>query len=136
MEIQLDKDTSFTFEMKIDGDVSTSSPPIMRFSILNDKMILSFVANRIENGVYQVDLPSLKNVLAAGEYTANIEVFLDGKHFTPLTQKIKLKQEVKPVVKMAETAKAKEAEPQITVDSIQVKEVKFKKTDEIVSVKK
>lgn len=135
MEIEIDKESSFTLEMKIDGEVSSKEPPKMRFSIMNEGVTISLNAKRIDNGVYEINVPKLKNILKAGEYEANVEVFIDGKHFIPLKETVILKQELKPTVKLGESTKSP-SEPTITVESIKIKPASIKKTEEIVTVNK
>lgn len=139
MEIEIDKESSFTLEMKIDGEVSSAEPPKMRFSIIKENIIFSLNANRVDNGIYEITIPKLKGILEAGDYVANVEVFIDGKHFIPLTENIKLKQNLKPSVKLSENVK--ESSKSVTLDNInikksEVKPITVKKTDQIVTVKK
>lgn len=136
MEIEIDKESSFTLEMKIDGEVSSKEPPKMRFSIVHEGITFSLNAKRVDNGVYEINVPKLKGILEAGEYEANVEVFIDGKHFVPLKETVKLKQEMKPTVKIAESAKPAKAESEITVQKIEIKKPVIKKTDEVVTLPK
>ncbi len=136
MEIEIDKESSFTLEMKIDGEVSSKEPPKMRFSIVHDGFIFSLNAKRVDNGVYEVNVPKLKGIFEAGQYEANVEVFIDGKHFVPLKETIKLKEEMKPTVKIAEPAKPAKADAEITVEKIEIKKPVIKKTGEVVTLPK
>lgn len=136
MEIEIDKESSFTLEMKIDGEVNSKEPPKMRFSIVSEGVTLSLNAKRVDNGVYEINVPKLKGMLEAGEYEANVEVFIDGKHFVPLKETVRLKQEVKPTVKISEAVKTTKTEPEITIESIQVRKPVLKKTEEIVVIEK
>lgn len=136
MEIEIDKESSFTLEMKIDGEVSSKEPPKMRFSIVHEGITFSLNAKRVDNGVYEINVPKLKGILEAGEYEANVEVFIDGKHFVPLKETVKLKQEMKPTVKISESAKPAKADTEITVEKIEIKKPVIKKTDEVVTLPK
>lgn len=137
MDIEIDKASSFTLEMKIDGEVSSREPPVMRFSIVNKDIIISLNANRIDNGVYEIHIPVLKGILDAGEYQANVEVFIDGKHFIPLKETVKLKQELKPIVKISESAtKQVISDTNISIDKIEIKRPIIKKTHETLLINK
>lgn len=136
MEIDLDKESSFTLEMKIDGEVNSSEPPKMRFSIVKEDVTFSLNAKRIDNGVYEINVPKLLGIMEAGEYEANVEVFIDGKHFVPLKETVKFKQEIKPTVKIAESAKPSKTDTQITVDKIEIKKPIIKKTSEVLTLPK
>lgn len=136
MEIEIDKESSFTLEMKIDGEVSSAEPPKMRFSIVHEGITLSLNAKRVDNGVYEINVPKLKGILEAGEYEANVEVFIDGKHFIPLKETVKLKQEMKPTVKISESTTPAKADTEITVEKIEIKKPVIKKTDEVVTLPK
>lgn len=116
--------------MKIDGDVSSNEPPKMRFSIFCEGFTVSLNAERTGNGVYEINVPILEGVAHAGEYEAHVEVFIDGKHFVPLKETVRFKQEVKPTVKIANKTveELKESEIKITA-----KPVIIKKTDKIIS---
>ena len=133
MEIDLDKESIFTLEMKIDGEVNSSEPPRMRFSIVNENMTISLVAKRVDNGIYQISVPKMVGILEAGEYEANVEVFIDGKHFIPLKETVHFKQEVKPTVKISESSRSTPTSGQITLENIQIKKPLIKKTNQIIN---
>lgn len=101
IELETDKESTFTLEMKIDGDAGGSTPK-MRFSIVSEDFTFSIPAERVENGIYEIHCPKLKGILVPGEYEVMVEVFIDDKHFVPMTDTIRLKEEVKPVVTMSE----------------------------------
>lgn len=117
IEIENDKETSFVLEMKIDGD-AVGATPSMRFSIVSENFTLSIPAELVENGVYEIRCPRLKGILPPGEYTVNAEVFIDDKHFVPLSDTIRLKEAVKPVVTMPTRAPLKKP---ISEDRIAIK---------------
>lgn len=100
IELEHDKETSFTLEMKIDGDAGGDTPK-MRFSIVSENFTFSIPAERVENGVYEVHCPKLKGILPPGDYAVNVEVFIDDKHFIPMSDTIRLKETVKPTVTMS-----------------------------------
>lgn len=99
IEIETDKQTSFILEMKIDGD-AVGAVPRMQFSIVSEDFTLSIPAALIENGVYEITCPKLKGILPPGEYEVKAEVFIEDKHFVPLSDTIRLKEAVQPIVTM------------------------------------
>lgn len=129
MEIDIDKGSSFTLEMKIDGDVSSSDPPIMRFVIHCTDMALSFIADRVDNGVYEINIPKLAGIVDPGEYESDVEVIVDGKYFIPLKDKIRLRKDLQPVVKISDSGKPSH---ELSVSNITIKKPVIKKTDEII----
>ncbi len=137
IELDIDKESSFTLEMKIDGDVGTSRLPSMRFSIVSEDFTFSIPATRVENGIYEVACPKLKGILKPGEYEVMVEVFIDEKHFVPMTDTIRIKEEVKPVVTMVDKKKpAKVTEVSVAVtkiDATPLFENKLTKTTEIIT---
>jgi len=137
MEIEIDKESNFTLEMKIDGDVVSKEPPQMRFSIVGESFTYSVDAKRVENGIYEINIPKLKGVFESGEYDANVEIFIDGKHFIPLKEKVKLKQEIKPTVTIASSASVKESvvEPSVRVSIGEPKKTTtVTKTEEVIRI--
>jgi hypothetical protein len=98
-DFDLTEVNEFELELEIYGDLSSSNPPLMLFTLLLEKMRLSFEAKKIDNGVYKVVLPVMKQYLSAGEYNFQVEVIMDGKHFIAIEDKVKFK-ELKPVVKI------------------------------------
>lgn len=102
VELDADKETTFTLEMEIEGHVGSGEKPEMRFCLELADFTMSIKADRIENGVYQITCPKLKGLCEAGSYKANIEVIIGDKRFVPLTEMVTVKQDLKPIVKMAE----------------------------------
>lgn len=101
VELDLDKETVFVLEMEIEGD--TSDKPEMRFCVEFAQYTLALKAKRLSSGVYEITCPKLKGLTEAGSYTANVEVYIGDKRFVPLTETVKVKQDVKPVVKIVES---------------------------------
>lgn len=135
VELDADKETTFTLEMEIEGHVGSGEKPEMRFCLELADFTMSIKAERIDNGVYQITCPKLKGLCEAGTYNANIEVIIGDKRFVPLTEKVNVKQELKPIVKMTE-AKADKPAFSFKVDKVQITEKKvptITKTDAIVS---
>lgn len=102
VELDADKETTFTLEMEIEGHVGSGEKPEMRFCLELADFTMSIKADRIENGVYQITCPKLKGLCEAGSYKANIEVIIGDKRFVPLTEMVTVKQDLKPIVKMTE----------------------------------
>lgn len=135
IELDIEKETSFTLEMQIDGDVSSSRKPEMRFSIVSEGFTFSVPARRVDNGVYEVTCPKLKGILKAGEYAVQVEVFIDDKHFVPMSDTIRLKEELKPTVKLAERHEPKPAEISVAIKHVvATKRPVLTKTEEIISL--
>lgn len=68
-------------------------------------MRIAFEGKRIDPGVYRINVPILKNILPSGKYNFEVNVLIDGKHFSPISESIELLEEVKPIVKMKEIEK-------------------------------
>lgn len=113
--INIDERSSFSIQLEINGDSDAADKPIVRFNLINENFRLVFDAERIDNGVYEINIPELKNILKVGEYVCEFDVFLGNKHFTPITEKIKLIETVKP------TMKIKSKTNKVTEDVISVK---------------
>lgn len=125
--INIDEKSSFSIQLEINGDSDAADKPIVRFNLINENFRLVFDAERIENGVYEINIPELKNILKIGEYVCEFDVFLGNKHFTPITEKIKLIETVKPTMKI-KSKKDKVTEDVISVRVIPVTEVTPKST--------
>ena len=137
IELDIDKESSFTLQMQIDGHVDGSKPPQMRFSIVSEGFTLAIPAKRVDNGVYEINCPKLKGILEAGDYEAQVEVIVDEKHFVPMTEKLRLKQEVKPTVTMIESKQATpapEVKVGISMGKIEQKAPVLKKMDETIKM--
>lgn len=141
IELEIDKESTFALEMKIDGDVSASAPPVMRFSIVTEDFTFSIPANRVDNGIYEVSCPKLKGILKPGEYQAQVEVFIEDKHFIPMSDTVVIKEEVKPVVKLAEKKPVKKVvEMSVAITKVEAKPLMeavtptLVKTDEIITI--
>lgn len=119
IEIKLEEATSLTLEMHIEGDVKQDAPQL-RFSVLSEGLRYSFNSSRTSAGVYQIDFPKMLGKITEGEYSAEVEIILDGKHFVPLQETVRFTKEVKPTVKLAETAVAPTAAPSIKIGSVKV----------------
>jgi hypothetical protein len=118
IELDADKQTTFTLEMEIEGEVGSSEKPEMRFCLELHDYTLSMKAVRIGNGVYEITCPKLKGLAENGTYNASVEVYIGDKRFVPLTETVKVKQELKPVVKMTEAKVDKPAAVSVKVASV------------------
>ena len=94
--INIDERSSFSIELEINGDIDSTDKPIVRFNLINENYRLVFDAKRVDNGIYEVTIPELKNMLNTGEYMCEFDVFLGNKHFIPIKEKIKLTENIKP----------------------------------------
>lgn len=103
-KINLEQESSFDLEMEIHGDVASGSTSKIYFTIIAETMRVAFEGKRVEAGVYRINIPVLKNILPSGKYDFEVNVIIDGKTFSPITESVELVEEVKPVVKMKETA--------------------------------
>lgn len=121
-KINIEEATTFDLEMEIHGDVPRGSSSNLYFTVVTEKMRISFEGERIEAGVYRISVPAMKNILEAGKYEFEIEVLIDGKHFKPISESIEFIEEVKPVVKMKEPAKEPIKESTISVKMGEIKE--------------
>jgi hypothetical protein len=137
IEIELDKGGSIPLEMQIDGDASGT--PVMRFSIIAENFSVSVNAERIDNGVYEVNIPKLKGVLPAGQYKVVADVFI-GDQYLPavLEDKITLKGPPTASVKLAESVrKPTPKTPEVKVSVTKVEEKVgpvLTKTDQIITI--
>ncbi len=104
-KINIDQESSFELEMEIHGDVPSGTKSNLYFTIISEKMRLSFEGERVGSGVYKINIPVLKNILEAGKYDFEVNVLIDGKYFSPITESLELIEEIKPVVKMKEAEK-------------------------------
>lgn len=120
-KIDLDKESSFDLEMEIHGDVPNGTKSSVYFTIISEKMRLSFEGKRIENGVYRINIPVLKNILESGKYDFEVNVLIDGKYFSPIKESLELIEEVKPVIKMKESKKDSEVSIKILESKKEVK---------------
>ncbi len=112
VELDLDKDTTFVLEMEIEGDINDK--PEMRFCIEFDNYTLNLKGTKLDGNFYEITCPKLKGLTETGTYAANVEVYIGDKRFIPLTETVRVKQDIKPVVKLSEH-KAAPAAPSITV---------------------
>ena len=112
IELDADKQTKFVLEMEIEGDVTSSEKPEMRFCLELHDFVLSMKATKLSNGVYEIVCPALKGLAESGTYNASVEVYIGDKRFVPLTDTVKVKHDIKPVVKMTE---AKVEQPTVSV---------------------
>lgn len=105
IEIKLEEASSLTLEMEIEGEVKNEAAEL-RFSVISEGMRYSFPGREVSKGVYAIDFPEMLGKITEGEYKADVEIIVDGRHFTPLTETVKFTKELKPVVKMNESAPA------------------------------
>lgn len=133
IELDLYNETSISLEMEIEGDTNPSETPLMRFSIKHPKYVISFVAKNLSNGAYEIQFPAVKGLLEAGEYDADIEILIAGRYFVPLSEKVKVKNDIKPVVKLTQQSDKSDKNVSVEIKKVTTKK-QLKKSNEIVSV--
>ncbi|RYE93872.1 MAG: hypothetical protein EOO77_44940 [Oxalobacteraceae bacterium] len=91
---------------------------------------MSFPGTLKEKGVYEITFPKLLGRITEGKYEAEVEVIVDGKHFTPLTETVEFTKEVKPTVSLKETMRQIESTVKITRPVV-TKIVEAKRVDDV-----
>ncbi len=114
IDIKLEEASSLTLEMHIDG---VDAQPELRFSVMVEGMRLSFPGRAISEGVYEIAFPQLDGRVPVGEYNAEVEVIVDGRHFSPLSETVNFTKEIKPQVSLREHM-SKVAAPSIKISQI------------------
>lgn len=127
--INIDEVSSFSIELEINGDVDAMDKPIVRFNIINENYRLVFDAERIDNGIFEVTIPELKNVIKAGNYKCEFDVFLGNKHFVPVKDTIKLTESVAPTVTIRKKKATVNEDITISVKSVDNKGLNIQKLD-------
>lgn len=115
-QLELNEASEVDFGIEIHGTSEASSE--IRFIIEGPQygILCKCVDN---NGVITASIPKLKGILPAGIFEAKLEVVVDGKFFTPLTESI----EFKPMVEFdVHSAKAKPAQ----VMKVETKNIKVR----------
>jgi hypothetical protein len=106
IEIKLEEAASLTMDMELEGAINANAAEL-RFTIMSEGLQFSFPGTQISEGVYKVDFPPMQGKLNEGEYTAKVEIIVDGRYFQPLSETIKFTKEPKATVKMNETTAPK-----------------------------
>ena len=119
-QLELNEASEVDFGIEIHGTTEASSE--IRFIIEGPQygILCKCVDN---NGVITASIPKLKGILPAGTFDARLEVVVDGKFFTPLSESI----EFKPLVEFDVTStKAKPAQ----VMKVETKNVRVRVIEE------
>ncbi len=107
IDIKLEENSSIVLEMHINGDVDKSKAEL-RLSVISEGVRYSFTGTKSGKDNYEVRFPKMLGRIDEGQYPAEIEILIDGKHFVPLTETINFTKEIKPTVKLSERAPDKE----------------------------
>jgi hypothetical protein len=121
-KINIEETTTFDLEMEIHGDIPRGVTGNLYFTVITEKMRLSFEGKCIESGVYRISIPPLKNIIESGKYQFEVEVLIDGKHFKPISESIEFVEEIKPTVRIKETDKENLKESSVSVKIGEIKE--------------
>jgi hypothetical protein len=106
IEIKLEEAASLTMDMEIEGAINAEAAEL-RFTIMSEGLQFSFPATQVDKGVYKVDFPPMLGKLDEGEYTAKVEIIVEGRYFQPLSETVKFTKEPKATVKVAESTTPK-----------------------------
>lgn len=126
-QLKLDESTKLEFGVSITGADST---PTARF-IIEGKDYSVMIPCRSINESAEVEIPVLKGILPAGEYPVRLEVLIDNKLYTPLSESIvfepsiQIETKAKPVQSIKESVKV----AKITVKKTQLDENLLRKTE-------
>ena len=112
-QIKLDESTKLEFGVSITG---ADGVPQARFIIEGSDFSLMFPCKQVNENV-EVKIPELKKFFKAGEYSARLEIILDNKLYTPLTESILFE----PTIEIASTVKPVKLRESVKVSSITVK---------------
>ncbi len=111
-KLKLDESTKLDFGVSITG---TDGKPEARFVIDGKDFSICLPCKPTNEGV-EVDIPNLKNIFTAGEYSARLEIVIENKIYTPLIDKIEFEPSV--AIKTESKAPIKES---IKVEKVTVK---------------
>jgi hypothetical protein len=81
-QLKLDESVKLEFGVSVTG---ASSTPNARFIIEGKEFGILLPCTPVNENV-EVQIPVLKNILPAGEYSARLEVVIDNKIYTPLQE--------------------------------------------------
>ncbi len=109
-KLELNESSTLSFGMNVFG--TTENPSDVRFVIENEKFDIVCRCKQIGEDI-EVDIPQLKGILEAKEYTVRLEVVIGDKIFVPLKESVEFNQLVEfGVIKKGLGSKP---EPTITV---------------------
>lgn len=86
-KMRLDEANILEFDLQVSGTDSKTSD--IRFIIEGKDYSILCKCDESKDGV-SVEIPKLKGILPAGLYETRLEVVIDGKLFTPLTESIEI----------------------------------------------
>jgi hypothetical protein len=115
-QLKLDESTKLEFGVSVTG---ADSQPNARF-IIEGKQFSIMIPCRNVNESAEVEIPALKNILSAGEYPVRLEVVIDNKIYTPMSESIVFE----PCIEIATKSKPVQA----IKESVKVAKVTVKKS--------
>ena len=113
-QLKLDESAKLEFGVSVTG---ADARPISRFIIEGKHYSIMLPCENVNESV-SVEIPVLKNILPAGDYQVRLEVLIDNKIYTPLTESITLKPAVEISTKQHQIPTIKES---VKVASVVVK---------------
>jgi len=128
-KLQLDEESELEFSMQVFGTAEQTSD--IRFVIEGPEYDL-ILHGVLEEGNVKVKVPKLKNIFGSGVYECKMEVIIDGKVFSPLTESIEFEPLVEFDIKKTKSEPIKES---VKVDALKVT-TKSSKTNKIVEAMK
>jgi len=113
-KLQLNEESELEFSMQVFGTAEQTSD--IRFVIEGPDYDI-ILHGLYENGNVKVKIPKLKNILQSGVHECKMEVIIDGKVFSPLSESIEFEPLVEFDIKKTKSEPIKES---VTVDAIKV----------------
>lgn len=104
-KMQLDEANTLEFGLQVFGTEESVSET--RFVIEGKDYSISFKCDPTEDGV-AVNIPKMKGLLPAGVYESKLEVIIDGKIFTPLSESVEFEPLIEFGIAKKETKAIKE----------------------------
>lgn len=111
-ELNIDNETVLNLEMDIEGSPSSGDAPVLKFCIDLGAFTMVVCGTKTTDNVYEIKFPKMKGIAPVGTYDATVDVFIGDKRFEAMSDKVEIKQDVKPVVKQAIK---KDKEPTVSV---------------------
>lgn len=122
LEINLNRETNFDFELSITG-ISANDAKV-RFGIDLPGFTVQIPCTRGDDKIWSVTVPTLEGIAEEGHYSFSIELIVNGYHFSPVKGTAKLA----PVAEVTGSVPRKSVE--VSVTSITPKKTIVKKPEE------
>jgi len=124
-QIKLDESTKLEFGVAITGADST---PTARFIIEGKDFSIMIPCKQVNENV-EVEIPAMKKFFTSGEYDARLEIILDNKIYTPLSESIVFEPSIEIATKQKPvTVKESVKVSKVTVKKTQINEHMLRKT--------